>query len=285
MPLTEELTFMLSDTGVVLNTDVSLPFVDIQQVVGLDNAPYRETERDHEGTDGGFLDAEFEKGRPIVLTGKIYANSSTMETYLDSLKANFAPSRTLVPFYFKAPGIDERMVLVKPQGCKYDWSELRRIGSTDVQFKMFAEDPRLYSAEETETVIAYGGDAGTGFGFNLGFNFGFGPAILPNGANITNVGNRSTPVVYEITGPVTSPTIINDTLSKTLAFNITLEATDTLTIDLGNKTVVLNGSLNRRGVLSEPNWYLLEPGTNFIRYGGGAGTGSFLTVRYRSAWR
>lgn len=286
MPLTEELTFQLGDTGVTLNTDsIGLPFVDISDVVGLDNAPYRETERDHEGTDGGFMDAEFEKGRPVVVRGTIFANTSNMESFLDTLKSNWAPSRTNIPFYFKAPGVEERCVFVKPLGCKYDWTTLRRTGQAEVQFKMFAEDPRLYSAALQSVNIPYGGAAGIGFDFNLNFDFGFGPAIAPTGADITNTGNRATPVIFTITGPVTMPTIVNDTLSKNLAFNISLSASDSLVIDMANHTVMLNGSLNYRNVLLAPNWYLLEPGSNFIRFGGSAGTGSNLNAQYRAAWR
>jgi hypothetical protein len=46
MALTEDLTFKLTDTGVVLNSSVVQPFVDITKVTGLDSAPYRTTERD-----------------------------------------------------------------------------------------------------------------------------------------------------------------------------------------------------------------------------------------------
>jgi hypothetical protein len=231
------------------------------------------------------MDAEFESGRPVVLKGTIFSETSTMEDYLDSLKSNWAPSASAVPFYFKSPGVDERVVFVKPLGCKYDWTTLRRTGQSEVQFKMYAEDPRIYSSELLTTVINYGGDAGTGFGFNLGFDFGFGAPIPPSGGTVTNPGNRATPATLTIAGPIVSPTIVNDTLGITLAFNITLEATDTLTIDLANRTVLLNGSLNRRGTLLQPNWFLFEPGSNFLRFGGGAGTGSTLTVALRAAWR
>src|SRR5690242_17824814 len=113
MVLANDLTFVLNDTGIVLNDSTSLPFVDIDSVKGLNSAPFRTTTRDHEGDDGGYMDAEFEKGRDIVLGGTIYADSSTIESYLDDLKENWAPSRTLIPLYFKAPGVSERFLLVK----------------------------------------------------------------------------------------------------------------------------------------------------------------------------
>lgn len=286
MALTEELTFKLGDTGVILNTDsISLPFVDITDVHGLDNAPYRETERDHEGADGGFLDAEFERGRPIILEGMIYANTGTMESYLDSLKANYAPSRTLVPFYFKAPGVAERLVLVKPQGCKYSWEQLRRTGQSRAQFKMYAEDPRLYTAGQTVVNIPFSAGATSGFGFNLDFNFGFGSSGGTDGSFVTNAGNRSTPVEFTIYGPCDTPTILNDTYGHTLVFNIILAVSETLVVNTQYKTVKLNGSLSRRNTLVSPDWFFLEPGQTFLRYRAVTGVGSSVDVKFRSAWR
>lgn len=286
MALTEELTFQLGDSGTILNTDsVSLPFVDITGVVGLDNAPYRETERDHEGTDGGFLDAEYERGRPIVLTGTVYADSSTMESYLDQLKEDFAPSRTLVPFYYKAPGVDERVLFVKPQGVAYDWDELRRIGSSKIKFKCFAEDPRIYNAALSQVTIAYSTGAMVGFGFPLGFDFGFGSAVVSDSVIVTNMGNRPTPPTFIITGPVNTPIIRDETNGHILTFNITLAAGETLTVNTQYKTVMLNDTTNRRSSLEDPDWFFLEKGDTNIRYTAYDGTGSQMTVQFRSAYR
>lgn len=286
MPLTEELTFMLSDTGVVLNTDsASVPFVDIVEVEGLDNAPYRESQRDHEGTDGGFMDAEFERGRTIILTGTAYATTETAEAYLDSLKANFAPSSSLVPFYFKAPGVDERVLFVKPLGCRYNWEQMRRTGCTRMLFRMFAEDPRLYSSTLSSSVVPFSTGATTGLSFNLGFNFGFGGAAGTDGVFVTNEGNRPTPPVFTITGPCVSPVIRDDTYGHVLAFNITLAAGETLVIDTQYRTVKLNGTTNRRSTLADSDWFFLQPGDTFLRYGADSGVGSSLLVEFRSAWR
>jgi hypothetical protein len=277
-------TFQLNDTGVTLNTDGS-PFVDIDKVSGLDNAPYRETVRDHEGNDGGFMDAEFEKGRDIVIDGMVYATTSTIEAYLDTLKANYAPVQTPIPFYVKAPGVVERLVFVKPRGCRYDWDTARRIGMTSIQFLMFAEDPRIYDAVLSSATFAYGGDVGTGFAFNMGFNLNFGGGATPGGGSVTNIGNRPTPPTFVVTGPVTNPVITNATNSHTMRFTITLGAGETLTINTRDRTVYLNGVTNRRNIMTTPDWFFLDPGVNFINYGAFTGAGSSLQVTYRSAWR
>lgn len=278
-------TFRLGDTGVVLNTDLSIPFVDIDKISGLDSAPYRETIRDHEGIDGGFIDAEFEQGREIFLEGTAYVDPTTPESYMDSLKYNFAPVQTPIPFYFKMPGISERLIFVKPRGVAYDIDTLRRIGMTRVQFKMYAEDPRMYTNSLISSDIPFSGFAGAGFSFSLGFNFGFGAAVTPPSTSVFNDGNRPAPAILTISGPVTNPRISNDTLGLTLSFQIVLSASDELVVDLGYRTVTLNGNINARGTLIDPDWWLLQPGSNSITYTAGSGGGSNVNISFRSAWR
>lgn len=288
MALSGDLVWKLGDTGTELNTDVAVvPFVDIMRAYGFDSSPIRETERDHEGVDGGFLDAEFEKGRPLMLDGIVYADAQVqLETYLDRLKKEWSPIGVgSVPLYYKPPGVSERVFFVKPRGIRYDWTTERRIGMCHVQFVAFAEDPRAYDSALSTVVIAYGGAAGPGFAFSFGFNLNFGGATSPAGANVNNLGNRPAPAILTIQGPISNPLIANDTLGQVLNFTIDLTASDTLVIDLANHTVLLNGVTNRRSSLQLPNWFLLAQGTNFIRFGGTNGVGSTLTVAFRSAWR
>lgn len=273
------------DTGVLLNSDVDFPFVDVDRVAGLDSPPFRETTRDHEGTDGGFIDAEFEKGRDIILEGTVYADAATIEDYLDDIKFNYAPVTNPIPFYLKPPGVDERVIFVKPRGARYDWDTARRLGMTRIQFMMFAEDPRIYTNTLITTIIDFGGDAGIGFGFDLEFDLDFGGGATPGGANVVNDGNRPAPCILVINGPIINPIIYNSTTGNNLAFEIELGATDTLTIDTNNRTVYLNGNINRRNTLTNPDWFFIVPGTNQLSFGGQSGTGSTLTVTFRSAWR
>jgi hypothetical protein len=288
MALTEDLTFKLGDTGVILNTDsASFPFVDIEDVKGLDSAPFRETQRDHEGDDGGYMDAEFEKGRDVVLSGMLYSLSTPFESYMDTLKANWAPSTTQVPFYFKSPGTTERFLYVKPLGVRYNWTSLRRTGMAEVQFSAFAEDPRIYDSALVTAIMYLGATVYTGFGFNLGFSFGFGGvSTTTDQVIVNNPGNRPTPPIMTINGPVTNPRIFNETQGKEMQFNITLATGETLVIDTKNKTVKLNGTTNRRNTLIAPTWFYLNGGATQLRYRAeSSDPTSFLTIEFRPAWR
>ena len=289
MVLASDLSFQLGDTGVVLNDDsTSLPFADIYDVKGLDSAPFRITQRDHEGGEGGYMDAEFEKGRDIVLSGTVIGDASTFETYLDDLKGNWAPSRDLVPLYFRAPGVSERLLFVKPLGVRYSWDGNRRNGTIEVQFGAYAEDPRIYTNSLITTSVNLGATVFTGFNFSFDFNFDFGGISSTTDQLVLDIeGNRPTPPVFIIHGPVTDPRILNDTYSKEMVFSpIVLSSTDTLVVDVKNRTVKLNGVTNRRNTLQAPTWFDLAPGQNTLRFrAGSSDPAAFLEVQYRPAWR
>jgi hypothetical protein len=291
--LVNDTTFQLSDTGIILNDDLlgNVPFVDVETVTGLDSAPFRQTKRDHEGVDGGFMDAEFEQGRDISIQGILYSNGNPLEPFLDSLKANWAPSTTLIPLYILVNDVGLRVIFVKPLGVQYDWDALRRLGMAAVTFTCYAEDPRIYSGSLQSVIIPLGAFVLTGFGFNLGFSFSFGGvSTTSDGQFVYNTGNRPAPVILTITGPVVNPIILNDTTGSTMTFNITLGVGETLVIDTQYHTVRLNGTTNRRTVMTTPGWFMLAPapiapsGGNFIRFRATSGTGT-LTVAYRASWR
>lgn len=289
MALTEDYTYQLGDYGVILNPDDTTQdmFVDIDDVRGLDSAPFRQTERDHEGTDGSFMDAEYEKGRTIVLEGTAYARDhNNIEAFLDSLKSNWAPSRTLIPFYFQHPGVSVRHLMVKPLGVKYNVAALRRTGLTDIQFQAFAEDPRIYGAENI-IVIPQHTTSTEGFDLPLGFPFAF-AAIPQTPGTIINVqGNRPTPAIITIPSlagaSLWNPTIEHVESGNTLEFDIEIPSGTELVIDLQYRTVRLSGQ-NRRSRLVEPNWFLLDPGQNTLRLYATTSNGT-MTVKYKPAWR
>lgn len=282
----DDFSYKLGDAGVVLNpNDAVMPFVDVVKITGLDSAELRVTERDHEGTDGGFLDAYFEKMRTVVLEGQVITDGSSTESYLDTLKSNWSPSRTSIPLYLQHPGVDERLVMVKPLGVRYDVDQLRRTGCADVQFVAQAEDPRVYSSELVTLPISQGGLAATGMGFPFAGLFGFGAVVAPATTNAFNGGNRPTPAVITIPGPVTVPRIFNDTTGDVLEFNITLGAADFLVVDTYYRTVKLNGTASRRGVLTNPDWFDLTPGDNLIRYQANTEGNPNASISYRYAWR
>jgi len=282
--LTDDYTFQFGTDGQLLNGDPIAsddPFVDITNVTGLDNPEFRITEREREGMDGGFVDATFEKMRTIVLEGTIF---NVTDDFLDLLKSNYAPSADAQPFYFKAPGQQERIIYCKSYGVRYAWERPRSYGIVNVQIQLKAEDPTIYGdlLEDTAEI----GTSESGFGFDLSFPFGFGLADSTGAAVLYNRGNKNCGATLEIVGPVTNPRIMHNESDGDLQFNIDLTDGDTLTVDLREKTIMLNGTTNRRGtLLNTSTWFLLVPGTNTIRFLGTSSGSPVLNCTARSAYR
>jgi hypothetical protein len=281
-------TCQYDDSGVALGLDPVTPtsfFVDLIKLDGFDNAPFRVTSRAREGSDGGFVDAEFEDMRIITIEGIAYNCSGAN---LETLKANFAPSRTVRPFYAYLDTVGQRVVFCKSLGIRYAIDQSARLATFPFQVQLQAEDPTIWSDPAVNISSGLIGTYG-GFGFNLAFNFGFGTTVGTAGSvSAYNYGNKQADATIVINGPVVNPTIVRDESGDALAFNYSLVAGDTLTINLRNRTVMLNGTANRRSaLLNTSNWFYLQPGQNSILFLGTAGVGGTpsMAVTYRSAYR
>jgi hypothetical protein len=282
------ITCQYDDTGVMMGLDPATPtsfFIDLSKLDGLDNAPYRVTSRAREGSDGGFMDAEFEDMRVISIEGTAY---NCDHNSLDTLKGNFGPSRAVKPFYVYLDGVGQRVIFCKSLGFRYAIDSSMRLATYQFQAQLQAEDPTIWS---DPAISANSGLVGTygGFGFNLGFNFGFGTTTGTAGyAAAYNSGNKPADATIRIDGPVVNPAVVRDQDGSALAFNLTVAAGDYLLISLRNRTVLLNGSANRRSsLLGTSKWFLLQPGQNNILFLGTAGVGGTpnMSVTYRSAYR
>lgn len=260
VPTLDAEQYQYEDDGVLLNSDAVLPFFDVSEVLGLDNAPVQVQTVDRQDFDGGYGSAEFEGLRTVTIEGTIYASPTNTETYLDTLKANFAPSRDARPLYL---GTDAgtRVLGAKSTGLRYNKNELRRIGSASAQVQFLCEDPRIYTPEEiTETADLSEGVIG-----------------------ITIGGNRNTPAVITIAGPATNPAVTYN--GTKFAFALTLTAGQSIAIDLLKRTAIQDNGTNRRTDMTITGglWYFLQPGVNeFVLEGTGSGN---VTVTARSAWR
>jgi hypothetical protein len=279
--------YQFRDDGMVLNTDATLPFVDVTSVQGLDSAPTRATTKDHEGADGGFIESKYETFRTVVLEATAYTLPTAYEAYMDQLKANFEPNVVDQPFYFQTDN-GQRVVYGKSQGLKYTKSNERSIGKQPFGVTILCQDPRIYTPTIVSSGKIYLGSVVTGGrGYPKSYPYGYGSAATQSAGSITPGGNRETAGWYLITGPIVNPSIVNDTLGKQWTLNISLAAGEVLWIKPRIKTVRLGETgPSRRNTLKGP-WWLLKPGTNSFRLLGSGGTVGVtnLEVFAQPAWR
>lgn len=268
----------MDDDGFVLNKDsIGLPFVDVTKYTGLDNAPFRLTQHDHEGVDGGYVDSEFMTTRTVTIEGTAYVDPSNPDALFDVLKRNFRPSKLARPFYFKSPGVGVRKLFGKAQGIRYDVDAARRIGKTDVVATVLCGDPYIYDSDQ---IVAFGfvGAPDPGFGFNLAFNFGFGGAgTTSNKITLYNAGNHDAFPIISITGPLTQPYIVESTSGNQLAFNLTLGPTDTLVIDTRKHSTKIRSANVRSSLAAGSQWFTVpaQSSSDISLYGDlGSATGT-----------
>lgn len=289
MPTLKTEEYQYGDDGLLLNGDSSgLPFIDIESIEGLDSAPLRSDTHDREGTDGGYVQSVYESIRTINIEGHVYADPRNTENYLDALKNNFAATRVNKPFYIQADN-GQKVVWGKSQGFNYTKDSGRRIGVIPFQIQILCEDPRLYTPKivsRSTTLIAV---VTTGRSYPKTYPLLYGGAVSSNGLSVTLNGNRETPGKLRIDGPVVNPQIIFDTTGSTLSFKLTVPTGSYLEVDLGAKSVLMNGSSSVRGSMTlDGGWFMMQPGANNFRFLGVQSPATplaTLTVSAYSAWR
>lgn len=147
-------------------------------------------------------------------------------------------------------------------------------------------DPRVYSSSlkgssYDPTASLSGGGVAMPMTFPLTFSTTTATELF-----VTNSGNAKTPPVFTIKGPVAAPIIDNDTTGESFYINYTLGSSDTVIVDMGARTLTLNGALRRDLVIvAGTTWFSMVPGLNALRL---RGTGmsaavTSLAVSYRDA--
>lgn len=292
-PVLADYCYQYEDDGIVLNGNnnaplTGAPIYDVQKISGLDLNNFRTSMRVAEGMDGGTVEGEFLNPRTIVMDGILYCHlDDSIEAELDRLKANFQPRKTDSPLYIKAPGVSQRVLDCKPLALRYDLDQARRYNSTTFQITLQAQDPVVYGSTTKTIYGVLSSEVVNGHGFDHGYDLSFG-GISSVGSQITvvNEGTKAVGAILTITGPVTGPRIVSETAGKTLALPglVVASSSDMLVIDLKRRTVKLNGASRRMSVRADEGWFLLQPGTNVLRYQAESTTVVQLNGTYRDGY-
>lgn len=275
------------DTGYVLNIDnaQTVPFFDVTDVSGLDSAPARSDTAEHQGTDGTYVDAPFMSMRTIVITGDMYTDPGDPETILNQLKHDYGVGQGIKPFYYQVPGQIVKFLNCLGGGVKFDQDTNRSIGKTaGVQMTLFAGDPYIYDYPPNQSQVGFPTiPGGIGMGFNVAFNMGFGGNIPGSSATVTNYGTHTAYPILTLVGPLVNPVVVDSVNGITMAFAISLQATDSMVVNCKNRSVVLNGTVSRRSTLSGLRWFSVPAGASeSVSLYADSGTGSLLVTLYNT---
>jgi Phage tail protein len=271
--------YQFEDDGVRLNPEDAghaavLPFIDVDKISGLDSPEFRIAERDHEGVDGGYVDAEFYRTRTVIIEGVLYADPSDPDTICDQLRYNYRPIKEALPFYFKHPNKAIRLIYGKPLGCRYDVDRLRAQGRTSIIITLSCPDPYIYDAELQQQTLGRIRYQGSGHGFNHGFDLSFGGDIGdPGGLEVFNGGNHDAYPVITIFGPVDDPIVTESSSGRRIGFDLTLGLGEFLLVDTRRKRVMLNGVVSRRSTVTAGSRFpYVKPGPSNFFFSGASST-------------
>jgi hypothetical protein len=164
-----------------------------------------------------------------------------------------------------------------------------RTGSLGVASAQFeALDPLTYSDDETSDATGRVTSAG-GITWAVTWPVSW-PAGTSGAITITNGGNAPAPWTARLAGPLTYPEITHVESGRRLALDLSanggvdLGADDFLDLDSAARSILLNGSADRRSQLTiDSQWWDLDPGDNTFVLAADAGGGT-LTVTSRDAF-
>lgn len=245
---------------------------------GLDGAPTSGGVVQRAGDHGGYAPPQYYAPRPITLTVQATAPSQALRDTARASMGAAVPVSDLATLRIDEP-IPKQLLVRRSGPLTETYPTL-----VDAVFTvgLIAPDPRKYSAQ-LHSLSATQASAAAGLAPPLTPPFTLPAGAPPMAVACTNAGSFETRPVVSITGPITSPAIVNQTTGQQVSFTaLMLAATDVLAVDFLNQQALLNGVFRTADLAS--SWWVMQPGTTTVQVTGTGGTGSTMTVAWRDAW-
>jgi hypothetical protein len=232
--------------------------------------------------------SDFLVDRTVTISLELYgATDSEIETSVQSLLAAFVPGADEQALVMQIPGVANGTTFLlwcRPRRRNVPINREWFYRIPIVTLEVAATDPRLYALTEGSQTILLPSASG-GMEFNEVPNITFGTTGTGGEQTLNNAGTFSTAPVFKLTGPVTDPRLINVTSDETFHWEGTVPTGSYLSVDMENRTVLLNGTSSRyNGLTSLSTFWELAPGDNSIQYRAAAYTASTAVASWRSAW-
>ena len=158
---------------------------------------------------------------------------------------------------------------------------------SDVVFTipLVAPDPRKYAVPPQSGGLVIPAPSSNPLTLPFSLPVSFPGNIPPSSTAVTayNTGTFETRTTLTVTGPITSPSVVNAATAQRITFTgLTLAGTDLLVLDTDNRHATLNGAFVPADVSSA--WWVIEPGATQIYLDGITTGGASLTVEYSVAY-
>jgi hypothetical protein len=227
------------------------------------NASVRADDNDRAWDDGSWSGREFNAGRVVPLRLRIDATSdATWAQALQDLRYAMRAMNTEAELRWML-GTTEYLMYVRPRLIEPDTTETA-YGKGYVACALRANNPKIYAASETVLTLGLPSVTG-GLTVPITVPFTIGATVTSGSVKVTNngIGDVTFKLRIDAFGlPLPQPrvSLLYPGVSQVWRYTTTLDAGQWLDVDTGARSVVLNGTAQRRGYASGP-WLTLPPKT------------------------
>jgi len=260
----------------------------ITSVDGLEGLPtLRVQDADRGYQDGMFSGRDFLNGRTITMTMLILSgNGNTAQQNFNLMQNSLQPQQTgTTPLQFQLSAANGlQFINTRVRAAKATIDPEYTYGFIKAQYDFFCPDPRYYDNGVQTAIMTYTTPLGRTYPRVYPLTFGGGSNT--QFATVINSGWTNTYPLISIYGPVTNPVIGSVTANASLNFSCTMAASDVISIDLLNRTILLNGTPARNLLLGSSLWFAAVPGTNQFYFTGSGTTAGTTTasVQWNNAY-
>jgi len=258
----------------------------ILDVQGLEGLPAIRNQDDNRGYfDGMFSGRDFLGGRTITMTVLTVAGNGNSAQYnYNLLQSQALPQQSgTTPLQFQlSPAGGLQFINARVRGNITQIDPDFTYGFIKSQLTFFCPDPRYYD-NTTQSGNMYPTTI-IGRVYPRVYPLTFGGGSLTGSLNVTNNGWATTYPTITINGPVTNPSVGSFASGQSLNFNYNMAQSDVLSINLLNKTILLNGNPARNLLLGSSQWFGATPGVNTFYFTGAAGTTVIGTTQATVQW-
>jgi hypothetical protein len=233
---------------------------------------------------GAWPSAAYYGPRLLTLSVTARAPSQALRDQAKERLVQAVPVSDLATFVYDEP--TPKQAYVRQVGGANIAMTFPNLVDAEFSIPLVAPDPRKYATVPFSGTATLPAPVINPLTLPVTLPVGF-PGSVPSidsAVTCVNAGTFETRPVITVSGPITSPQIVNAVTGQVISFTgLSLAATDQLVLYTDNRQCFLNNSFYAADVNSA--WWVLEPGvTQVYLTGGNFAGGATITVAYSSAW-
>lgn len=233
----------------------------ISSIEGLGKPRIRTSSQNYSGRHGGRVNRQLYGERLITISGWFkHGTCATHEAARDALDAALTIGEDLDTIIERFSGA-EGFTTARLVDFQMPYAEGGLGKLTDYKIDLYCGDPNFYVGDELSVTIPLFAPGGVVLPVIL-------PAVFAAGSSATTATNNGSTVVYPVitlTGEAHNPEFTKTDTGETVAVPVTMSSGDVLIIDMGQRTITLNGG-SVLGLATSRQWFGLDVGANHVRY-------------------